>query len=133
MLTWVVDLIRVDGKRSVKVRDTEISTGSSSAYTLSSQLAVMAHDNYACKAGFNHGVDENGDYYLRSVTVHAKALLKRAVEKEAATHRSLIIEDAIASQPECLQAALSLQNSSKHRLVGWALSYDNSTYNSSYS
>jgi hypothetical protein len=112
VLTWVVDAAAgtltsyIDGERSTRMRNMSAMCAGASAHALHGEIAVFGHDN---NTTYN-GEPCNGDYYLRSVTIHARVLSKAHVKKEVGVLRAMLIEDAIAQLPTLLQPLLAQQH-----------------------
>lgn len=94
----------VDGTRVSRVHNMAALGVGGGAHALNGELATFAHDNITEQNGADPTLS---DYYLRSVTVHARALKPKHISAEVAVLRALIIEDAIAEQPAYMQAPIA--------------------------
>ena len=86
----------VDGREVAEVRAAKICKDG--IHALKGRLALFFARKKACTV----------DYYLRSITVHNRALEAEQVRKEHAMLEALLLEDAIAAAPSFLQPPLTL-------------------------
>lgn len=80
--------------------------------SLASRFAFPAHDNNECFPELYDNVEvarELGSIWMRSMSVHNRVLTREQVQAESAMLHGLLLDDAIAQLPACLQPELERQ------------------------